>query len=163
MWLRRVSNDGRCNLKHLHLSGKKIKAQDSNLLDVTKENAIQDMMDEHHQRQCMLILHKLMRHSYSWVFDEPIDVKKLGLHDYHTIIKNPMDLGMVKNRLLLKRYASPLDFVAYVCLTFNNALLYNPQTDDVHTMALTLRTLFEDLWQGMVEKLAIVGERSCCY
>lgn len=93
------------------------------------------------------------------MFNEPLDVEKLGLDDYHTIMMNPMDLGTVKNCLLSKHYALPLGFVADVHLTFNNALLYNPQTDDVHTMALPLRTLFEDLWQGLVEKLAIVGSK----
>ena len=135
---------------------KKPKVQDSNL-SVTEGNAVKHM-SEYQQRQCMLLLQKLMRHKYSWVFNVPVDAEKLQLHDYHSIIKNPMDLGTVKERVTSDHYASPLDFAADVRLTFNNALLYNPKTDDVHAMALTLRTLFEDLWQGLAEKLAIVRE-----
>lgn len=135
---------------------KKHKVQDSNM-SVTKENAVQQYMSEHQQRQCMLLLRKLMRHKYGWVFNEPVDAEKLELHDYHSIIKNPMDLGTVKDRIMSNHYASPSDFAADVRLTFNNALLYNPKTDDVHAMALTLRALFEELWQGVAEKLAIVG------
>lgn len=135
---------------------KKLKVQDSKL-SVTEENAVKHM-SEYQQRQCMLLLRKLMRHKYGWVFNVPVDAEKLQLYDYHSIIKNPMDLGTVKERVMSNHYASPLDFAADVRLTFNNALLYNPKTDDVHAMALTLRTLFEDLWQGLAEKLAIAGE-----
>ena len=135
---------------------KKHRVQDSNM-SVTKENAVQQYMSEHQQRQCMLLLRKLMRHKYGWVFNEPVDAEKLELHDYHSIIKTPMDLGTVKDRIMSNHYASPSDFAADVRLTFNNALLYNPKTDDVHAMALTLCALFEELWQGVAEKLAIVG------
>lgn len=34
--------------------------------------------------------------AYAWPFYKPVDVKTLGLHDYHDIIKHPMDLGTIK-------------------------------------------------------------------
>lgn len=34
--------------------------------------------------------------AYAWPFYKPVDVKALGLHDYHDIIKHPMDLGTIK-------------------------------------------------------------------
>jgi len=33
---------------------------------------------------------------YAWPFYKPVDADLLGLHDYHEIIKKPMDLGTVK-------------------------------------------------------------------
>ena len=33
---------------------------------------------------------------YAWPFYKPVDASLLGLHDYHNIIKKPMDLGTVK-------------------------------------------------------------------
>jgi len=33
---------------------------------------------------------------YAWPFYKPVDAELLGLHDYHEIIKKPMDLGTVK-------------------------------------------------------------------
>jgi hypothetical protein len=32
----------------------------------------------------------------AWPFLKPVEAEKLGLHDYHDIIKKPMDLGTVK-------------------------------------------------------------------
>lgn len=36
------------------------------------------------------------RQGYAWPFYKPVDAELLGLHDYHEIIKHPMDLGTVK-------------------------------------------------------------------
>uniref|UniRef100_A0AAY4A0P1 Bromo domain-containing protein n=1 Tax=Denticeps clupeoides TaxID=299321 RepID=A0AAY4A0P1_9TELE len=35
-------------------------------------------------------------YAYAWPFHRPVDAPALGLHDYHDIIKHPMDLGTVK-------------------------------------------------------------------
>lgn len=34
--------------------------------------------------------------AYAWPFYKPVDVEALGLHDYHDIIKHPMDLSTIK-------------------------------------------------------------------
>ena len=36
--------------------------------------------------------------AYAWPFYQPVDATALGLHDYHTIIKKPMDLGTIRVR-----------------------------------------------------------------
>lgn len=36
--------------------------------------------------------------AYAWPFYEPVDAEALQLHDYHDIIKYPMDLSTVKVR-----------------------------------------------------------------
>ncbi|KAG5392494.1 hypothetical protein IGI04_022457 [Brassica rapa subsp. trilocularis] len=51
-----------------------------------------------------------MKHEDGWVFNVPVDAKGFGLHDYHTIVKEPMDLGTVKAKLGEGLYESPLDF-----------------------------------------------------
>ncbi|KAL5738084.1 hypothetical protein ACOSP7_030845 [Xanthoceras sorbifolium] len=96
---------------------------------------------------CGNLLERLLKHKYGWVFDKPVDVKGLGLHDYYTIIKHPMDLGTVKGRLSKKLYNSPNEFAEDVRLTFSNAMLYNPKGQDVHTMAEQLSNVFEDKWR----------------
>ncbi|KAE8706089.1 Detected protein of confused Function [Hibiscus syriacus] len=49
-------------------------------------------------KNCSQILSKLMKHKHGYIFNSPVDVIGLGLHDYYAIIKNPMDLGTVKSR-----------------------------------------------------------------
>lgn len=52
-------------------------------------------------RYCREILKEMLsrrHHSYAWPFYTPVDVVALGLHDYHNIIKQPMDLGTIRVR-----------------------------------------------------------------
>lgn len=37
--------------------------------------------------------------AYAWPFYKPVDVDALGLHDYHDIIKHPMDLSTIKVKI----------------------------------------------------------------
>lgn len=97
-------------------------------------------------KSCSSLLEKLMKHKHGWVFNEPVDAERLGLHDYHTIIKHPMDFGTVKTRLNKNWYKSPKEFAEDVRLTFQNAMTYNPKGQDVHVMAEQLSKVFEERW-----------------
>ncbi|KAJ6433549.1 hypothetical protein OIU84_017275 [Salix udensis] len=97
-------------------------------------------------KNCSTLLDKLMKHKHGWVFNTPVDAKGLGLHDYFTIIKHPMDLGTVKSRLTKNWYKSPEEFAEDVRLTFHNAMKYNPKGQDVHVMAEQLLDIFETKW-----------------
>jgi hypothetical protein len=95
-----------------------------------------------------------MSHQYGWVFNTPVDVVKLNLPDYFTIIKHPMDLGTIKTKIDTGAYSDPLEFAADVRLTFSNAMTYNPPGNDVYIMADTLRKYFEGRWKTIEKKLA---------
>ncbi|XP_038901044.1 transcription factor GTE4-like [Benincasa hispida] len=95
---------------------------------------------------CVSLLEKLMKHKHGWVFNTPVDVEGLCLHDYYSIIRHPMDLGTVKTRLNKNWYKSPKEFAEDVRLTFHNAMTYNPKGQDVHIMAEQLLKIFEDRW-----------------
>ncbi|KAL8117868.1 hypothetical protein AgCh_015674 [Apium graveolens] len=97
-------------------------------------------------RKCGQILSKLMKHKHGWVFNKPVDAVALGLHNYHQVIKHPMDLGTVKTRLGKHYYGTPLEFASDVRLIFDNAMTYNPKGDDAHTMATVLLNMFEELF-----------------
>lgn len=52
-----------------------------------------------HLRHCDSILREMLskKHAaYAWPFYKPVDAEALELHDYHDIIKHPMDLSTVK-------------------------------------------------------------------
>ena len=92
-------------------------------------------------------------YKHSWIFNKRVDAAALGLHDYHQIVKHPMDLGTVKSNFGKNLYASPGDFAADVRLTFENAMLYNPKGDEVHKMADELLVRFEELYRPILEKI----------
>ncbi|XP_057491106.1 transcription factor GTE8-like isoform X2 [Actinidia eriantha] len=104
-------------------------------------------------KQCETLLTKLMQQQYGWVFNTPVDVVKLNIPDYFTVIKHPMDLGTIKSKIASSEYSSPLDFAADVRLTFSNAMTYNPRGNDVHFMADTLSKFFEVRWKVIEKKL----------
>lgn len=113
-----------------------------------------EKMDVTRLKQCLTLLKMLMEHQYGWVFNYPVDPVKLNIPDYFTIIKNPMDLGTVKENLLKRRYTRTVQFSEDVMLTFSNAMLYNPPKNEVHFMAKKLSNLFDARWRLLEDKWA---------
>jgi hypothetical protein len=54
-----------------------------------------------------------------------VDAKAWKLDDYYDIVKKPMDLSIVKNKLADSEYNTLQEFSDDVNLVFNNCLLYN--------------------------------------
>ncbi|XP_038685106.1 transcription factor GTE3, chloroplastic-like isoform X2 [Tripterygium wilfordii] len=108
-------------------------------------------------KSCENILVTLMKHQFGWVFNKPVDVEGLKLHDYYKIIKHPMDLGTVKARLQKNWYKSPKEFAEDVRLTFSNAMSYNSKGQDVHYMAEALSNIFEEKWAATEAEFALDG------
>ncbi|KAG8046395.1 hypothetical protein GUJ93_ZPchr0008g12885 [Zizania palustris] len=104
-------------------------------------------------KQCRNLLNKLVSHHWSGPFLAPVDAVKLNIPDYFNIIKQPMDFGTIRTKLNGGKYSTPWDFAADVKLTFENAMTYNPVTNDVHMMAKTLKHSFELRWKFIEKKL----------
>lgn len=97
-------------------------------------------------KACNEILKELFskKHSgYAWPFYKPVDAELLGLHDYHDIIKKPMDLGTVKKKMDDREYKSAPEFADDVRLIFTNCYKYNPPDHDVVMMGRKLQDVFE--------------------
>ncbi|XP_010273394.1 PREDICTED: transcription factor GTE11 [Nelumbo nucifera] len=109
-------------------------------------------MDTGMVQQCMALLKKLMNHPVGWVFNQPVDPVALNIPDYFSIISEPMDLGTIKSKLQKKLYSCAEEFTADVRLTFSNAMLYNPPTNDVHKMAKELNRIFDMRWKSLEVK-----------
>ncbi|KAG5617909.1 hypothetical protein H5410_017733 [Solanum commersonii] len=109
-------------------------------------------------KQCETVLSRLMSHQHGWVFNHPVDVVKLKIPDYFTVIKQPMDLGTIRSKLHSGEYSSPLQFADDVRLTFKNAMTYNPPGNDVHIMAQTLTKFFEVRWKPIEKKIPVIQE-----
>ena len=89
-------------------------------------------------RYCSNILKELLspKHSgYAWPFYKPVDVAALGLRDYSDIIKHPMDLGTIKEKMDNREYNTAREFEQDVRLVFTNCYRYNPAEHDVVKMA----------------------------
>ncbi|XP_030053117.1 bromodomain-containing protein 2 isoform X3 [Microcaecilia unicolor] len=89
-----------------------------------------------------VVVKSLWKHQFSWPFRQPVDAVKLGLPDYHKIIKQPMDLGSIKRRLELNYYWSATECIQDFNTMFTNCYIYNKPTDDIVLMAQSLEKMF---------------------
>lgn len=65
---------------------------------------------------------------YAWPFYQPVDVKALNLHDYHDVIKKPMDLSTVQANLDRDLYKTKEEFATDIRLIFENCATVGPFT-----------------------------------
>ncbi|XP_055522086.1 bromodomain-containing protein 2-like isoform X5 [Leucoraja erinacea] len=95
-----------------------------------------------------VLMKALWKHQFAWPFYQPVDAMKLGLPDYHKIIKQPMDMGTIKKRLENNYYWSASECMQDFNTMFTNCYIYNKvntpihPTDDIVLMAQTLEKLF---------------------
>lgn len=75
-------------------------------------------MDEALSRKCDAHLKSLLKRSQAIHFAKPVDWKKMGLHDYPRLIKQPMDLGTVQENITKGKYARLEDFATDVRLVW---------------------------------------------
>uniref|UniRef100_A0A3Q3WW46 Bromodomain-containing protein 2 n=1 Tax=Mola mola TaxID=94237 RepID=A0A3Q3WW46_MOLML len=97
-------------------------------------------------RYCSGLLKEMLskKHvAYAWPFYTPVDAAALGLHDYHDIIKCPMDLSTIKRKVDCREYRDAQQFASDVRLMFSNCYKYNPPDHDVVSMARKLQDVFE--------------------
>lgn len=77
--------------------------------------------------------------SYAWPFLNPVDSEGLGLIDYYEIIKKPMDLATVRDKMDNGEYRAATEFAADVRLIFTNCYRYNQPDTNVVYMAKQLQ------------------------
>jgi hypothetical protein len=103
------------------------------------------------QRECQNVLKYLHRQSKIAAFLEPVDPVALGIPLYFEVVKNPMDVSTVSDKLENGLYSSippgqaiglsPISrmlngpFRKDVELIFDNAMLFNPPDDWIHQAA----------------------------
>ncbi|XP_036863654.2 bromodomain-containing protein 3 isoform X3 [Manis javanica] len=112
-----------------------------------------------HLRHCDSILKEMLskKHAaYAWPFYKPVDAEALELHDYHDIIKHPMDLSTVKKKMDSREYPDAQGFAADIRLMFSNCYKYNPPDHEVVAMARKLQDVFEMRFAKMPDEPAEV-------
>lgn len=81
------------------VSGRPIKPPKKDLPDSMVPAPVRRSKLSPQLRYCNAVLKDLLskKHAaYAWPFYKPVDASTLGLHDYHDIIKQPMDLSTIK-------------------------------------------------------------------
>lgn len=102
-----------------------------------------ESMDPAMQRKCDQLVKSLMKRSQGVHFSQPVEWKKAGLVDYPKLIKEPMDLGTVAERIGKSHYARLEQFAYDVRLVWKNAFIFNAPGSLYFKAAKTLSDAFE--------------------
>jgi hypothetical protein len=96
--------------------------------------------------ECYKVLDRCRRNQKAEAFKKPVDPIRMKIPDYPLVVKNPMDLQTVGEKLKLRVYKEPADFAADMKLIFDNAMLYNGRTHPVGANALAMIEFFDKAW-----------------
>lgn len=106
--------------------------------------------------KCKEVLKDMMKQVSSIYFADAVDHVKLGIPDYPTIIKEPMDFGTIRVNLEKSIYKTHESFADHMRLVFKNAITYNVRRDNpVHIAARELADFFEERYRVMVSQLGV--------
>jgi len=100
-------------------------------------------------RKCYNLLQKLKKHPASGPFLLPVDVVALGLHDYYNVVKEPMDLSTVENRMKHGYYFTAAEFAEDCRKIWNNAFLYNMKGSPIYYLTSEMSVYFEKLYKDV--------------
>uniref|UniRef100_A0A8V5GLN1 Uncharacterized protein n=1 Tax=Melopsittacus undulatus TaxID=13146 RepID=A0A8V5GLN1_MELUD len=95
-------------------------------------------------RSTEIILMEMEAHEDAWPFLEPVNPRLVP--GYRRIIKNPMDLGTMRTRLLRGGYSCPSQFASDALLVFDNCRTFNEDESAVGRAGRSLRRFFESRW-----------------
>ena len=76
---------------------------------------------------------QIVAHRNGTIFHNPI--KASDAPDYHDIVKRPMDLKTIKNRVREGAISTSAEYQRDVYLMFANSLMYNKPSSDIYKMA----------------------------
>jgi hypothetical protein len=91
------------------------------------------------------LLARLKKHKSSKPFHKPVDVEGLGLYDYYDLIREPMDLSMIENKLRNKVYQSKREVERDLRLIWDNAHRYNMEGSTIYKMTTEVERYTENL------------------
>ncbi|CAL8257563.1 unnamed protein product [Arctogadus glacialis] len=92
------------------------------------------------------ILRSLQAHKMAWPFLEPVDTNDAP--DYYRVIKEPMDLSTMEDRLQRRDYVKLTEFVADMTKIFDNCRYYNPSDSPFYQCAEVLENFFVQKLKG---------------
>lgn len=96
--------------------------------------------------ECYKVLDRCRRNGKAEAFKKPVDPIRMKIPDYTSVVKNPMDLQTVGERLKARLYKDPGEFAADLRLIWDNAQLYNGKTHPVGAAAVAMSEFFEKAW-----------------
>lgn len=107
---------------------------------------------DHQSRDALRALEPLLRDAMkqenAWPFVQPVDSREVP--DYYHIIKRPMDLRTMMNKLKQQLYDRPEQLVADTRLMFDNCRIYNDEASEICRCADKLEEFMEQRFEQLL-------------
>lgn len=84
-------------------------------------------LSDYQRQRCISILDDLQSYSISKMFAQPVDPVRDNVPNYFDIVKKPMDLGTVREKLMNNQYNSVAEWKEDMDLIWKNSLQVNPK------------------------------------
>lgn len=97
-----------------------------------------------HER-CVEIMNELLSFHTSRMFSQPVEPIRDNCPNYFKVIKNPMDLGTIMNKLNENKYKSVAEWKADVNLVWSNSFIFNPKTSLMRSITKELSDYFHKI------------------
>jgi len=89
-----------------------------------------------------VVMKTVWKHPNAWPFHAPVNTVRLGLTDYHDVIKTPMDLGTIDKRLQNHYYNDVAECIYDFTTIFVNCYVYNDMSDSIVKITKELEKWF---------------------
>lgn len=109
-----------------------------------KERQLELKFCEHILEELRSVRYATLNH----VFQTPVDPVALNIPNYFQVIKHPMDMSTMAQRLKAGEYGTADEFKKDFDLMIKNCLAFNPAGNPVRDLAIQFQREFEALWAG---------------
>jgi len=93
---------------------------------------------EYEKKFCIEFTDMIFKHKLSIPFQKPVRPNEDGAPDYYDKITNPMDLGILKNKLENNEYTNSTIWKSDLELIWKNAMSYNKEGTPINSVAKKL-------------------------
>lgn len=111
--------------------------------DDTVSDADRDKSRRRTAQLLLMLYNQVSNHTHANLFHQAI--KEVDAPDYYTLIKQPIDLKVIKQRIKDGQISSALDLRWALSLMFANALMYNQPGTEVYRMANEMRMATDEI------------------
>ncbi|KAK1902813.1 Bromodomain adjacent to zinc finger domain protein 2B [Dissostichus eleginoides] len=98
---------------------------------------------------CRVLLAELEAHQDAWPFLTPVNQK--AVPGYRKVIKKPMDLFTIREKLTNNQYLNLETFIADVNLIFDNCEKFNEDDSEIGRAGHSMRRFFDKRWTELLD------------
>ncbi|XP_033965632.1 bromodomain adjacent to zinc finger domain protein 2B isoform X1 [Pseudochaenichthys georgianus] len=103
----------------------------------------------HGLTKCRVLLAELEAHQDAWPFLTPVTQK--AVPGYRKVIKKPMDLSTIREKLTNNQYLNLETFIADVNLIFDNCEKFNEDDSEIGRGGHSMRRFFDKRWTELLD------------